>query len=327
MRPGQLEQPAGALAARRRACRRAGRDTPAATPGEARLHTASTLASSPSSTFSLTSVTTRLKRSCPSRWATLSLDPVERSSRHTTVSPRSTRRSHRCEPRNPAPPATTTRLTGVRSPCSGSPCAAPRPGRAGCGRRRCTGSAMTASTREKSSQRNSSHSVSTTSDPRPGRRLVGVGPQVQAPQVVGRLAPRRRPSGRRPGPWRPAAARRWPICRLGESRRSSVLALKVRPHTATRRPVDRAAARRPRPWPPPGPAARRWRRWRRPAARSRTPPRARCGAAPGCPWAGRSRPSPGRGGGTRSRCACRSPARAGRRGRRRRPPRTGRPGR
>ena len=42
----------------------------------------------------------------------------------------------------------------------------------------------------------------------------------------------------------PRAARRWAICRLGESRRSSVLALKVRPHTPTVDAVDRPAAGR-----------------------------------------------------------------------------------
>ena len=92
---------------------------------------------------------------------------------------------------------------------------------------------MTASTREKSSQRNSSHSVSTTSAARPGRRLVGVGPQVQAVQVVGTARASASTVGSNAWTVAPSSARRCAICRLGESRRSSVLALKVRPHTAT----------------------------------------------------------------------------------------------
>ena len=75
-------------------------------------------------------------RSCPAGAPRSPASPVERSSRQTTESPRAIRRSHRCEPRKPAPPATTTRLTGARSPSSGNPCVAPPPGRAGCGRRR-----------------------------------------------------------------------------------------------------------------------------------------------------------------------------------------------
>ena len=137
VRPGQLEQAPRALAARPPACRRAGRGTPAARRARPGCRRRRPVRSPPSSTLSLTLVTMRLKRSWPSRCATLSFEPVERSSRQTTVSPRSSSRSHRCDPRNPAPPATTTRLTGARSPRSGSPCAAPRRGRAGCGRRRC----------------------------------------------------------------------------------------------------------------------------------------------------------------------------------------------
>ena len=163
-------------------------------------------------------------------------------------------------------------------------------------------------------------------DPGPGRRLVGVGPQLQAVQVVGRvgLGVDGGVEGLHGG------------AQLGEAV-GDLQARRVAPVVGVglegeapdgdRRPVDASRRRPPRPWRPPGTAARRWRRWHRPAARSRSPPRRRCAAGPGCPWAGTSRPSPGPGAGTRSRCACRSPARAGRRGRRPRPPRTGRPGR
>ena len=95
----------------------------------------------------------------------------------------------------------------------------------------------------KSSQRNSSHSVSTTSAARPRGRLVGIGAQREADQV-GRngvvVGPQRSVGtgltatvGSKARTVAPRAARRWAICRLGESRRSSVLALKVRPQTPT----------------------------------------------------------------------------------------------
>ena len=107
------------------------------------------------------------------------------------------------------------------------------------------------STRAKSSQRNSSHSVSTTSTRAPGRRLVRVGTQLHAVQVRATSMSAVRRWGRRPARWRPRSARRWVICRLGESRRSSVLALKVRPHTATVTPSTDPPQAAP-PWHHPG---------------------------------------------------------------------------
>src|SRR5438445_10017628 len=50
-----------------------------------------------------------VKRSCPSRWATLSMDPVTRLSTHTTWWPIPIKRSQRWLPRNPAPPVIKTR--------------------------------------------------------------------------------------------------------------------------------------------------------------------------------------------------------------------------
>src|SRR5690606_31297874 len=56
-----------------------------------------------------TSWRTNVKRSRPKRCSMLSADPVIRLSTATTSSPASSSAWHRCEPRNPAPPVTTTR--------------------------------------------------------------------------------------------------------------------------------------------------------------------------------------------------------------------------
>src|SRR5690349_5335445 len=48
------------------------------------------------------------------RWATFARRPEERLSRQTTWSPLATRRSHKCEPRNPAPPVTKARMPTPR---------------------------------------------------------------------------------------------------------------------------------------------------------------------------------------------------------------------
>src|ERR1700752_2080154 len=45
------------------------------------------------------------------RCSMLAREPVERSSRHTTVWSPAASRSHRCDPRNPAPPVTRTLMT------------------------------------------------------------------------------------------------------------------------------------------------------------------------------------------------------------------------
>ena len=115
--PGPARAGGGCPRCRRPACRRAGPGRPGRGRGGEVAHGVDRGRRRRSSTFSLTLVTTRRKRSWSSRWATFSRDPLERSSRHTTLSPRSISRSHRCEPRKPAPPATTTRLTAGRSPC------------------------------------------------------------------------------------------------------------------------------------------------------------------------------------------------------------------
>ena len=93
----------------------------------------------------LTSATTSSKAASPASAATFSATPVDRSSTATTWSPRRTSASHKWEPRNPAPPVTTTRrppapaapglVTAYPGPRTRSPCAAWRQGRAGCGRR------------------------------------------------------------------------------------------------------------------------------------------------------------------------------------------------
>src|ERR1041385_6970773 len=67
----------------------------------------------------VTSWCTKLKRGFPMRWAMFDGSPVMRLSTQTTVCPSARRRSHRCEPRTPAPPVTTlTRSDAgmVRSP-------------------------------------------------------------------------------------------------------------------------------------------------------------------------------------------------------------------
>src|SRR5688500_9096375 len=48
-------------------------------------------------------------KSRPARWAMLAVSPVSRLSTPTTLSPRSSRASARCEPMNPAAPVMTTR--------------------------------------------------------------------------------------------------------------------------------------------------------------------------------------------------------------------------
>src|SRR4051794_35324624 len=60
----------------------------------------------------------------------LSTDPVTRLSRTTTSSPRSNNRSHRCDPRKPPPPLTTTRAirpTYCRSRAADPPVLEPAP--------------------------------------------------------------------------------------------------------------------------------------------------------------------------------------------------------
>src|SRR3954453_113620 len=54
---------------------------------------------------------TSRKSGCSIRWRTFCGGPVKKLSRHTTSTPRSSRCSHRCDPRNPAPPVTTARRT------------------------------------------------------------------------------------------------------------------------------------------------------------------------------------------------------------------------
>src|SRR5215218_7551970 len=46
----------------------------------------------------------------------LSIRPVDRLSTQSTVSPRLISRSHRCDPTNPAPPVTTTRIRQTSAP-------------------------------------------------------------------------------------------------------------------------------------------------------------------------------------------------------------------
>src|SRR3954471_3225114 len=48
------------------------------------------------------------KNGLPKRWAMFSLLPVNRLSTHSTSWPACSSSSHRCEPRNPAPPVTRT---------------------------------------------------------------------------------------------------------------------------------------------------------------------------------------------------------------------------
>lgn len=55
------------------------------------------------------SASTSVKVGFSSRWATLSLEPVTKLSSTTTVQPRATRESTRCDGTKPAPPVTRTR--------------------------------------------------------------------------------------------------------------------------------------------------------------------------------------------------------------------------
>src|SRR4029077_1574965 len=59
------------------------------------------------------------KLRCPARWAILARLPLKKLSRQMTSAPSRNSRSHRCEPRNPAPPVTSARtLFSSKSPRS-----------------------------------------------------------------------------------------------------------------------------------------------------------------------------------------------------------------
>ena len=167
-------------------------------------------------------------------------EPVTRLSTAITRSPRSSSARHRCEPRNPAPPVTTTRATRYL----------PMPWYSNPARRH--------------SLRSSRLRASTTARPgHPDGDLAGIEPAVVVPLgehdehvgALGRLvriaADRhgcraRRASGRSTvGSWArtaaPRASRRSMMATDGDSRRSSVRALNVSPQTAIVRPGDVAA--------------------------------------------------------------------------------------
>src|SRR5687767_7342318 len=66
--------------------------------------------------YSVTSCSTRVKPRRETMAATLSRDPVTKSSMPTTSQPFARKNSHRCEPMNPAPPVTRTRIVALRRP-------------------------------------------------------------------------------------------------------------------------------------------------------------------------------------------------------------------
>src|ERR1700739_742784 len=81
------------------------------TGGDAGLARGTTPSKSPARlTGSQTVPSRKVNRVEPARWSMFAIRPVDTSSRQTTVSPRAINRSHRCDPRNPAPPVTRTRL-------------------------------------------------------------------------------------------------------------------------------------------------------------------------------------------------------------------------
>src|SRR4051812_40024762 len=61
----------------------------------------------------VTSCSTNTKPFSPNRCEMFSMLPVRRLSMATTSSPRASNASQRCDPRNPAPPVTTTRATSA----------------------------------------------------------------------------------------------------------------------------------------------------------------------------------------------------------------------
>ena len=196
--------------------------------------------------------------------------PVTRLSIATTSSPRSSSARQRCEPRNPAPPVTTTRaMVGIVSDRFDA-CAVRRPERATVRRRRWAADAVVAEPGGADGAR--VEQVARVDDHRAGRhqrgdlvevdlgelRPLGGDHEHVAParrlggtcrRVRCRPALRLRPvgvglDGRVEGLHvAPPASRLLTIVRLGESRRSSVPALNVSPSTPTSAPVGRGPGR------------------------------------------------------------------------------------
>src|SRR5262245_7371081 len=85
--------------------------------GDAGLAKCITTSTSPGThTNWLTSCSTKVKPGWPNRCSMLSTEPVSRLSMAITESPRASSASHRCEPRKPAPPVTTTRAISPSFP-------------------------------------------------------------------------------------------------------------------------------------------------------------------------------------------------------------------
>ena len=169
-----------------------------------------------------------------------------RAGRCTGCRPRRPRRRaratprQRCEPRNPAPPVTTMRLIAGPRRRRRTRC---RRIAAGSSRLRASttlGRRIASRTRSKSSQRNSSHSVSTATTSAPcaasyaSAQISSCG--TSAPACSPAAGSNARTSRR------PRHSRR-AIAIDGESRRSSVSALNVRPQTRDHRAFERAAGR------------------------------------------------------------------------------------
>src|SRR3989442_12182227 len=66
--------------------------------------------------YSVTSCSTSVKPPRDAPPTRLSRDPVTKSSMQTTSQSLPRKNSHRCEPMNPAPPVTSTRIAALRSP-------------------------------------------------------------------------------------------------------------------------------------------------------------------------------------------------------------------
>ena len=256
--------------------------------------------------------------------ATLSARPVDRSSTQTTSSPRATRAVAEMRAEEPRPPVTTTRRYAPRT--------APRPDRAHRRPDAHVGEAQPA-------HGGRVEQVAGVDHGRLGQQVADLG-EVEPAELVplgehddaggARRTPRRRRRqistarsgssrertrddrwGRRPGPWRPVGHQ--PAHDLHGRGVAQVVGAGLEGEAPARRPpapAERSPDGRGGPWPATAVELR--------LVGLDGPPEerevvarllGRCGPAPGCPWAGTSRPSPGPGAGTRSRCAGRSPCR------------------
>ena len=170
--------------------------------------------------------------------------PVERLSTATTSSPRSSKRSAEVRPDEPGAAGDDDAAHRRPTPVVGEPAPAHRrrvEQVAGVDDARAA--RIASRTRSKSSQRNSSHSVSSATHVGARRRVVRVGARRRArASSAGALLARGRVVRRARS--RPASSSRRAITSAGESRRSSVSALNVRPHTAIVAPASEPPAAR-----------------------------------------------------------------------------------